>query len=548
MATHFKWYPSSEEVIVPFNARYSFPSQANKAQKSVPRIPPKSGSNFLPGNVIRVEFPAQGYVNPLNTTLEFDVALSGSSVASDSVRFQNGIQSIFQRVRLLYGATPLEDIINYNQVVRCLGEWTGTTQTGTMDHTSIAEGTGGVIMGSLGSTSASPGLVNVRQTFIQGVGLTVSTTQGTGPVPNAMGAISNVTGTVTVRRYQVNFALGLFTQDKLIPVKYMASQLAVELTLENPQSCIFVVGTGVGATYAVQNVNLIPEILEFDSSYDASFMRGLQNGGVPIKFSSWHTFIFSLNSSSYANLMIQEHSRSVKALFAVQKIAPATYYRDTHATFFDTAAGDTSLQNFQFRIGGRYFPGAPVQCSTTPGSGVPNGGAEAYLELQKSLNTVGDYRLSTAANTLRWGAMVEGNGGLNLDTDYSHSLAGFEDNGAMNTTIVETAANKLAGNLGSCCFGLSTCLETTNGAEISGLNAEEQSDISLQVRWSAPQDVNAIMEVYTFYDAMLVLRENKYGVLLTLVSSNSSSNSNLCVNNIKWRLLIKNFHLIHLML
>ena len=546
MATHFKWYPSSEEVIVPFNARYSFPSQANKAQKSVPRIPPKSGSDFLPGNVIRVEFPAQGYVNPLNTTLEFDVALTNSGVGSDSVRFQNGIQSIFQRVRLLYGATPLEDIINYNQVVRCLGEWTGTTQTGTMDHTTIAEGTGGVVSGTLGTAGTTTGLVNVRQTYIQGAGLALTTSNGTGSVPNSSGAITGKSGVITVRRYQINFALGLFTQDKLIPTKYMASQLAIELTLENPQNCIFVVGTGTGATYAVQNVNLIPEILEFDSSYDASFMRGLQNGGVPIKFSSWHTFIFSLNGSSYSNLMIQEHSRSVKALFAVQKIVPATFTRDTHATFFDTAGASSSLQNYQFRVGGRYYPGAPVQCSTTPGSSVPNGGAEAYLELQKSLNTVGDYRLSTAANTLRWAAMA-GNGGVGLDLDYSSSVAGFTTGGSMNIVAVENDTNKLAGNLGSSCFGISTCLETTNGAEISGLNAEEQSDISLQVRWSSPQNGSAVMEVYAFYDAMLVLRENKYDLWLTLASSNSSSNSNMCVNNIKWRLLIKNFHLIRSM-
>lgn len=33
-----------------------------------PRIPPKNGSTFTPGQVIRLEFPAQGYVNPLNTT------------------------------------------------------------------------------------------------------------------------------------------------------------------------------------------------------------------------------------------------------------------------------------------------------------------------------------------------------------------------------------------------------------------------------------------------------------------------------------------------
>jgi len=73
-----------------------------------------------------LEFPAQGYVNPLTTSLSFDVSLvvpnlsaapiSGASIATIDavVRFQNNIQSIFSRVRLLYGANPLEDIINYN--------------------------------------------------------------------------------------------------------------------------------------------------------------------------------------------------------------------------------------------------------------------------------------------------------------------------------------------------------------------------------------------------------------------------------------------------
>jgi len=59
MSSHFRWYPSESEVIVPFNARYSFPSQANKAVKMTPRIPPKNGGTFNPGSVIRLEFPAQ---------------------------------------------------------------------------------------------------------------------------------------------------------------------------------------------------------------------------------------------------------------------------------------------------------------------------------------------------------------------------------------------------------------------------------------------------------------------------------------------------------
>ena len=63
MAEHFKYFPSEEEVVTPWNARYTYPSQSNKATKMTPRIPPKNGSAFQPGQIIRLEFPAQGYVS-----------------------------------------------------------------------------------------------------------------------------------------------------------------------------------------------------------------------------------------------------------------------------------------------------------------------------------------------------------------------------------------------------------------------------------------------------------------------------------------------------
>ena len=81
-----------------------------------PRIPPKNAQEFSPGNVIRLEFPAQGYVNPGKTTLEFDAQILYTFLDSTdrtAIRFQNNIQSMFSRVRLLYGSTPLEDIPNY---------------------------------------------------------------------------------------------------------------------------------------------------------------------------------------------------------------------------------------------------------------------------------------------------------------------------------------------------------------------------------------------------------------------------------------------------
>lgn len=538
MSSHFKWYPASEEVVVPWNARYSFPSQANKAVKITPRIPPKSGSAFAPGQVIRLEFPAQGYVNPLNTTLEFDVTLYGFTSATDQiVRFQNNIQSIFSRVRLLYGATPLEDMINYNVIVRSLTEWTATNQHMTMDQTSISEGIGGVTVDADSSLSSKFGVVNTRNKYIQGISdITVASaanfTGGAslGAVPQFAEVPSGISGNGSAgitRRYQINFALGLFTQDKLIPTKFMASQLAIELTLEQANACIFVNPLATTAvtgtpTYGVGNVNLIPEILEFDASYDSMFLAGLRDGGVPLKFSSWHTFTFSSGTAANVNLLVQERSRSVKALFAVQRRQQPSFFTDSHATLFDTSStGASCLQNYQFRIGGRYFPAAPVQCSANVGSGISNGACEAYVELQKALNVVGDYRLSTSCNTSRWG--LQNAAGFLQEYDYMTSLRTILDNGVTSHATVESSSNAFAGTLGSQCFAMAIDLETSNGVEISGLNAEEQSDIALIANWKLGQQCgisqslngNAIpggvptsLEVYSYYDAMIVLREN----------------------------------------
>lgn len=71
----------------------------------------------------------------------------------------------------------------------------------------------------------------------------------------------------------------------------MASALAIELTLEEAARCLYVTSTfnalggtaaysGSAPTYTVGNVNLIPEVIQFDASYDAMFLKGLRENGV----------------------------------------------------------------------------------------------------------------------------------------------------------------------------------------------------------------------------------------------------------------------------
>lgn len=66
-------------------------------------------------------------------------------------------------------------------------------------------------------------------------------------------------------------------------------------------------------------------------------------------------------------------------------------------------------------------------------------------------------------------------------------------------------------------------LETSNGGEISGLNAEEQSDISLIARWNNPQGPSTamVMDVFTYIDSMIVLRENNVIIINKGFGANS---------------------------
>jgi len=226
----------------------------------------------------------------------------------------------------------------------------------------------------------------------------------------------------------------------------------------------------------------------------------------------------------------------VKALFAVQRRPTTSYGFDSGATFFDTSAPGLAagtLQQYQYRIGGRYFPAAPVQTSAI-GAAVHNGACEAFLELQKSLNIVGDYRLQTNVNAKNWAlppfSILNGTFQLNNllpEYDYQMSISDLGNTGVPLGIVTEAPLNSanensFSGSMPSSCFAMSTNLETSNGVEISGLNAEEQSDIALIANWKNPQVLGTSLngsqtqttggpsnlEVYSYFDAMIILREN----------------------------------------
>ena len=162
----------------------------------------------------------------------------------------------------------------------------------------------------------------------------------------------------------------------------------------------------------------------------------------------------------------------------------------------------------------RYFPAAPVQNSLSVGANIPNGGCESYVELAKAINTLGDTRLTLATNSTRWAlnpasaTFTSGAHTILPELDYDQGLIGFKQTGAPVLRTIPTNVSAISGDVASSCFCMAIDLETSNGLEISGLNAEEQSDISLIARFSAAQGSGFSYDVFTHIDSMIVLKEN----------------------------------------
>ena len=431
----FLFHKEANEVV-PAEVRYKFPSQTLKANKRTVKIPPKNGGTFSPGNIVRFEIPADGYVNTIHSMISGDwtmiPGMPGTHAGAD-LRFQNNIQSTIARWRTLYGSITFEDIIDYNMLVRMMTELTWSARAAQYGWGSIAEG--------VGTAAERVATHSVSSSFL-------NSTRAETPYPKpATNTSLNAVVAAPTKRYCFTPLSGVFSNPKLMPNKYMSNMIIIEMELAQPQHCMIasqwngglggayiggyaqttvtampetpgasaagvvaytnseaIDGSSAGGTqgntatfatsmptYTVSNLSFVMETLDFDQAYDTALWTGLTTTGIPIKYSSWNTYNFNLNAGTGPyNLQIQERSRMVKAAFACIRPAPMTqsllaYLVDSHAMLYQ------GLASYQWRVGGTYYPSQPVDCT--------GGGSEAWMELAKALGVISDFSFT---NSVDW--------------------------------------------------------------------------------------------------------------------------------------------------
>ena len=497
---------------VPLSSEYVFPSQSTRCFKSTVKYLPKDNvtyySSTTTGQLIKFNLPASGYLNPCETVLNFNVQVAGTFSASAStinLALQDNIQSIFRRCRILYGSLVLEDIQDYATLCRILTLCTAPprahrTQIGMMDG-----------VGRFGKR------LNYHS-------ITYNATQ-----PNLS----------TVRRYSCQLFTGLFMQRKLIPLKWMSSQLQIELELAPASETIELftanAGTITNPEIRVSQVELLAQILEFDTKFDEGVFEALQYG-LPIQFQSWHCTYQQLYNTQN-NLQIQERARSVRGALAVimDDSLRTSFNRDWH-TFFaaggaltsvgsnlnDAIGGGTNMamplattvvENYQFRIGGRYYPAQPVNVTGNGALQVgssydvaianPSPSTEAWFELQKLFNNLDFKQTMFNFEELNINNVA-------LTTPYINSPFAardynmFSPNSGVYNPLFEVDGT--AGKLDySNSFIIAGDFATDRGDVISGLNAEENTDLQLSIKFLNGPVTNKYCRICIWYDAVIII-------------------------------------------
>lgn len=457
MSSTFKFHSQVGETT-PWQANYSFPNQSTNVTKQTVKLQAKTGFDYQPGQTCRIEFPADNYLNVLNSVLLLDLDVGGSSQLQ-----RGGAHNLIKRLKINYGSLVLEDIQEYKTIVRILYE-TGVQQ----DYSSS---TGTILDGMYEPVLVHKGATSTVNTYTKSEATTTLADLALFPGTIASNAVG------TKRTFALNLMSGTLTAEKLIPLKWMASQMSIEITWASYKDA-FVANTDANPTCTISNVQYLAEMVSFSDTYDAAFTAGLRTG-VPIKFSSWHYHSFNVTGST-AQLQIHERSRSVKAAFAVMRSATTESSAVDSDMFFHnagavvtTATGtvvdstNAVIDQFQWRVGGTYYPSQPVSCLY--------GAAEAMVELQKTLNSLGNYSVASSINITNWASYP-----LGIFSGQKFIMAcEFENVDVMPGTI-------------------------------AGINAEEQSDISLMVKFSGPSISSKKIDVFIHYDALMIIREDNY--------------------------------------
>jgi len=366
---------------------------------------PSNGSTFSASgnNEIRIELPnTNALLDPAHSYLEFEILnQSGAQTLGLDIA---GAASLFSQVRLEQGGKIICDSQSYNRLHNSVLTMAQTTRGG-RSADSIT-GSSRVNNGALAQSVAPQAVALPADAY---------TSQQHNVAANlGAGAAVRMTHQPT---------LGLFTQDKLIPLPLIdpANPLTLVFTIatDADMGC-WTANPGVGVVSFLRAA-YVASLVEVGRDVIDQF-RGVQEmmgGQLVISGQDWEhaTGVVPAATAGQIAIRMPARKRSIKSLFWTA--SDSNYAGGTGITsaecFNLSYAGNANVDSWQIKVGSVVYPPTPIQCwgnvAAAVGAGVvdPSGArGECLMELAKAFGTLGFTTPSGYLSTITYGTNVVG--------------------------------------------------------------------------------------------------------------------------------------------
>ena len=472
---------------------------------------PKNGGTFTQGQKIRLEIPSQDYWDTSLFTISFNLALQAgvpsslitgntawtsppiagattggvaktsvdgplpfgslvglrdpqSAIESHWLTTNNGVQSLFQRVRILQGSMVIADILDYNKLNKIL-----KLSNLSKDHVRTSDFVNEGVYDQEDWTQKK-----MARNFYA----------------------SSVSGKNTGQYWNVRLNTGFLEIDKYFPVKY-TGQITFEIFLDQNTSCLqssvvgpfsdgfmpstplstFTGGPDPSAnftsypspSFVITDVQAHVHFVVPIQEYDEEMLSTINEQGLTIMYSTWNQHTRQITSTGSQIASFQERSVSVRGGLAIMENNV-----DIGDIRTDYQFSANNIIRFQWKLGNLYIPAQPVECEYGPG--------RALFELENFMGTVGNMQSSHLIDQQQFLT--------SLLQKTAANVVGGQPTGSTNTQLVAATANRTYENHKEMRFGnsmpnhfiLGLNLEKSPG-QLSGFNTSA-TNVDIELRFN----------------------------------------------------------------
>lgn len=307
-------------------------ARAISVEQKIVRVAPTTSTTVASGSsaTTRIELPAQDYILPTTSHLQFELALNATTNNFKRV----GIAGIVRNIRVYCGDNLIDLHQNKNMFEAFLIDASATAENYTNGWES---------------------------------GLRGDTINGAGP-----------SGT---QNYTLRISTGLLSYTGLLPL-FAMPRIAIEIDWENAAACLYD-NSGATPSYTISNLYYMADCFVLDPAYTEGIMARLSAGQpIDFMFSSYRLsgpVGLSAGGAVTGSYKINSQARSAKFIVAgVRDNVNLAGQFNQDAPIIDNEA---NLSSYQLRVGNNVFPNQPMLF-----------GAQSRTEVKECLNQVGLYK------------------------------------------------------------------------------------------------------------------------------------------------------------